>query len=125
MLRPAVRQLTWVAFLGVYTAAVASPLNSVLDPAHNLDGWEVALYIMAASQMLEEVVKLWKNLRLSSVVLSSIDFWSINALITDGLLLAALALRFRGVYELDREGSSYYRLKSFQTLSCVAPRESA
>lgn len=96
-----VRQLTWIIFLGVYTAAVASPLNRVLDPAHTLDGWEVALYVMAGSQMLEELVKMWKSMRLSSLFIQAIDFWSINAILTDALLLSALFLRFQGLSTPD------------------------
>jgi hypothetical protein len=48
-------------------------------------------------------------------------FWEVVSVLTDGLLVAAFALRISGIAANDYEQKAKYELQSFQVLSCVAP----
>lgn len=66
---------------------------------YQLDAWEYILYLFAFSQILEEGVKLWKSIRLSSSFIAAVDFWTVVTVFTDVLLLTALVFRVRGIFE--------------------------
>lgn len=51
----------------------------------------------------------------------ALSFWNIIALITDALLIIAFILRVVGMQTANEDGGAYWRLYSFQVLSCVAP----
>ncbi|KAL7413036.1 calcium activated cation channel [Mrakia frigida] len=114
------RQVTWIIFLGLYSQAVASPLYK-LEANHSFDGWEWAMYIIALSNMLEELVKLFKTIGLASNLYQAIGFWTIVNIMTDSLLTSAFVLRVIGIATSSDEATARYRLLSFQTLSLAAP----
>ncbi|WWC97015.1 hypothetical protein V866_003892 [Kwoniella sp. B9012] len=116
------RIIVWFVFLYVYSQSVQSPLDT-LDPARNWDWAEVVLYVMAVSFLLEEVVKMFKIIRIANKPLATIGFWTVVNFLTDGLLLSAFALRVAGL-SLDSskdEQASLLHFRSFQVLACVAP----
>lgn len=39
----------------------------------------------------------------------------------EGLLIASLGLRLRGVFDPTDEGSGHFRLRAFQVLACASP----
>ncbi|PPQ64620.1 hypothetical protein CVT24_008357 [Panaeolus cyanescens] len=85
------RIVVWLFFLVVYSQAVREPLEKLNDSHRGLDEWEVVLYFMSLSFILE-----------------------------DTLLLTAFSLRIMGLSSPpDKEAA--YRLHSFQILSFVAP----
>jgi len=113
------RVLIWLIFLVVYSQAVRSPLDR-LDINHQfLDGWELALYIMALSFALEDVNKLYKTLLYFSW--RAFGFWTIVSLVTDALLVAAFTTRVLAIRTKDGGASGEIHFRSFQILSFVAP----
>ncbi|KAJ3505660.1 hypothetical protein NLJ89_g7303 [Agrocybe chaxingu] len=109
----------WLFFLFVYSQAVREPLER-LDETHenSLDEWEIVLYVLSLSFIVEDLHKLFTLLRL--VTYRAFTFWSAIAFITDSLLLSAFTLRIVGLHATG-ENSSMMHLRSFQVLSCVAP----
>jgi len=114
--------IVWAIFLFVYSQAVSSPLDS-LDPAHQLDEWEYVLYIMTLSFLVEEAVKVFKTIRISTRPLATINFWSVINFMTDVVLLSAFGLRVAGLImgQEDNEQARNLQFRSFQLLSCAAP----
>ncbi|KAF8165552.1 calcium activated cation channel [Crassisporium funariophilum] len=112
------RIAVWLFFLVVYSQAVREPLER-LDEAHkSLDDWELVLYIMALSFIIEDLHKFYTLLRF--VTWRAFSFWNAIAFITDSLLMAAFVLRVIGLgTQGDQEAAM--RLRSFQILSCVSP----
>ncbi|WVF67133.1 hypothetical protein IAT40_001878 [Kwoniella sp. CBS 6097] len=116
------RVVVWFIFLWVYSQSVQSPLDT-LDPERNWDAFEIILYLMAFSFFLEEIVKMFKIIRIANRPLATIGFWTVVNLLTDGLLLSAFALRVAGL-TLDSSKEKQAELlhfRSFQVLACVAP----
>ncbi|CAA7260062.1 unnamed protein product [Cyclocybe aegerita] len=109
----------WLFFLFVYSQAVREPLER-LDEAHenNLDEWEIVLYVLSLSFIVEDLHKFFTLLRF--VTYRAFTFWSAIAFITDSLLLTAFTVRIVGLHATG-ERSSTMHLRSFQVLSCVAP----
>ncbi|KAF8914195.1 calcium activated cation channel [Gymnopilus junonius] len=108
----------WLLFLFVYSQAVREPLERLGDAHKFLDNWEIALYVLALSFIVEGMFCFYVLLRL--VTWRVFSFWQVVAFVTDSLLLAAFILRIGGLLEEgDRETS--LRLHSFQVLSCVSP----
>ncbi|WWC87828.1 uncharacterized protein L201_002720 [Kwoniella dendrophila CBS 6074] len=116
------RIIVWFVFLYIYSQSVQSPLD-VVDPTRNWDWAEVVLYVMAVAFLLEEVVKMFKLIRIANKPLATIGFWTIVNLLTDGLLLSAFALRVAGLSLASdkEEEASMLHFRSFQVLACVAP----
>ncbi|KAL4076182.1 hypothetical protein J3A83DRAFT_4357282 [Scleroderma citrinum] len=104
------RIIVWLFFLVVYSQAVREPLER-LDPSHaSLDEWEYILYVMALAFVFE--------VRFASY--RAFGFWSVIAFVTDAILFSAFILRISGLYATAAQ-AEYYRFKSFQVLSLVAP----
>jgi len=102
----------------VYSQAVREPLEK-LDEAHKgLDGWELILYVLALSFIVEDTHKFYSLLRF--VTWRAFSFWNGISFITDSLLLAAFTLRMIGFGSSGDQAASM-RLYSFQILSCVSP----
>ncbi|KAF9057937.1 calcium activated cation channel [Panaeolus papilionaceus] len=108
----------WLFFLVVYSQAVREPLEKLNEPRRGLDEWEVVLYFMSLSFILEDLHKLFILLRF--VTWRAFSFWNIITLITDTLLLAAFTLRITGLTS-PPDKQAAYQLQSFQVLSFVAP----
>lgn len=112
------RIVVWLFFLVVYSQAVREPLER-LDEAHrSLDSWEIVLYVMSLSFIVENVHKSYVLLRF--VTWRAFTFWSAIAFITDSILLAAFTLRVIGL-QAPQDQEAIYRLRSFQVLSFVSP----
>ncbi|WVO13318.1 hypothetical protein L204_100932 [Cryptococcus depauperatus] len=116
------RIVVWLVFLFVYSQSVQSPLESFNDE-RSMDGYEIALYVMAMAFLIEESVKMFKIIRIAPRPLATVGFWTVVNIITDCLLLTAFALRMAGLFidtkQSDQSQSLHFR--SFQVLSCVAP----
>lgn len=112
------RIFVWAFFLVAYSQAVREPLDK-LDANHlSFDPWEIVLYFMALSFIIEDLYKFFKLLKF--VTWRAFNFWNAIAFITDSLLLAAFIIRLLGIHgEPDQQAA--LRLKSFQVLSFVAP----
>ncbi|EKM79852.1 hypothetical protein AGABI1DRAFT_57071 [Agaricus bisporus var. burnettii JB137-S8] len=108
----------WLFFLVTYSLAVREPLDKI-GVATVLDPWEIVLYVLALSFIVEDTLKTFKLLRFVTWW-RAFSFWNIIALVTDSLLLAAFILRVMGVQTSNKTGENW-RLYSFQILSCVAP----
>ncbi|KAH6915117.1 calcium activated cation channel [Coprinopsis sp. MPI-PUGE-AT-0042] len=91
----------WLFFLGVYSQAVREPL----EKAHDLhwDGWEVIMYVMALSFLIEDLHSFGSILRFATY--RAFSFWNFVSLITDA----------------GGERGTNFKLKSFQVISFVAP----
>ncbi|KAL4081565.1 hypothetical protein V8B97DRAFT_1923778 [Scleroderma yunnanense] len=112
------RIIVWLFFLVVYSQAVREPLER-LDPSHaSLDEWEYILYVMALAFVFEDFHKWYKLVRFASY--RAFGFWSVIAFVTDAILFSAFILRISGLYATAAQ-AEYYRFKSFQVLSLVAP----
>ncbi|KAK8861535.1 hypothetical protein IAR55_002357 [Kwoniella newhampshirensis] len=116
------RVVVWFVFLFVYSQSVQSPLDTI-DPERNWNAYEVILYTMAVSFLLEELVKLFKIVRIAPKPFATIGFWTVVSFLTDGLLLTAFGLRVAGLsLEPTREkDAQMLHFRSFQVLACVAP----
>ncbi|KAF9534693.1 calcium activated cation channel [Crepidotus variabilis] len=112
------RVTVWFFFLFAYSQAVREPLEKVEGAHLSLDEWEVVLYVMGLSFVIEDVFKFFTLLRF--VTWRAFSFWNIIAFITDGLLFSAFILRVIGL-ESTGDQATFYRLKSFQVLSFVSP----
>ncbi|KAF8812231.1 calcium activated cation channel [Phlegmacium glaucopus] len=112
------RVLVWLFFLVVYSQAVREPLEKLNESHKGFDGWEIILYVLSLSFIVEDVHKLFTLLRL--VTWRTFSFWNAIALITDSILLAAFTLRIIGFVSSGEQQASM-RLYSFQVLSCVSP----
>jgi len=73
----------WFFFLFVYSRCVQTPLESI-NPNKKFDFWEIALYTMAASFLIEELKKTFKTIRLTPKPLASINFWTIGGVVMKG-----------------------------------------
>ncbi|WWD16556.1 hypothetical protein CI109_100983 [Kwoniella shandongensis] len=116
------RVVMWFVFLFVYSQSVQSPLDTI-DPERNWNPYEIILYIMAFSFLLEETVKMFKIIRIAPKPLATIGFWTVVTFLTDGLLLSAFALRVAGLsleHNRDKDAQMLH-FRSFQVLACVAP----
>ncbi|KAJ7228413.1 hypothetical protein GGX14DRAFT_612754 [Mycena pura] len=111
------RIVVWLSFLFVYSQAVRQPLERSTGP-RRLDEWEIILYTMALSFLLEDVNRLYKLLKF--VTYKAYNFWMIVAFVTDGILTAAFVLRVAGMTG-EKEQAANFRLKSFQVMSFAAP----
>ncbi|TFK43743.1 calcium activated cation channel [Crucibulum laeve] len=112
------RIIVWLVFLVVYSQAVREPLDR-LDKYHNtLDEWEIVLYVLSLSFIVEDMHKFITLLRF--VTWRAFTFWNVISLITDTLLLTAFILRVIG-FTAHGEQVDYMRLRSFQVLSFVSP----
>ncbi|KAF9443331.1 calcium activated cation channel [Macrolepiota fuliginosa MF-IS2] len=114
------RIIIWLFFLVVYSQAVREPLDKINLTHRSFDAWEIVLYLMALSFTLEDLLKLFKLLRLVTWW-RAFSFWNSIALITDSLLIVAFTFRVLGMQTTDEDAGAYWRLYSFQILSCVAP----
>ncbi|WWC60249.1 uncharacterized protein I303_102815 [Kwoniella dejecticola CBS 10117] len=116
------RIVVWFVFLFVYSQSVQSPLDT-MDPSRNWDWAEVVLYIMAIAFLVEEIIKMFKIIRIANRPMATIGFWTIVNFLTDGLLISAFILRVIGL-SMDSskdEEASLLHFRSFQVLACVAP----
>ncbi|WVR03896.1 hypothetical protein IAU60_000895 [Kwoniella sp. DSM 27419] len=116
------RILVWFVFLWVYSQSVQSPLDT-MDPSRNWDAFEVILYLMSFSFLVEEMVKMFKIIRIANRPLATIGFWTVVNFFTDGLLLSAFALRVAGLSmaaSKDKQAGNLH-FRSFQVLACAAP----
>lgn len=112
------RIFIWFFFLGVYSQAVREPLDKLDPDQTSFDNWEVVLYVMSLSFVIED---LWKFISLLKfVTYRAFSFWNVVSFITDSLLFAAFILRMLGVQGTPEQQVSL-RLRSFQVLSYVAP----
>ncbi|KAJ4479281.1 calcium activated cation channel [Lentinula aciculospora] len=114
------RIVVWLFFLVVYSQAVRLPVERLADPSYTntMDAWEIILYVIALSTLIEDMNRLFKLLRF--VTWRAFSFWNIVAFVTNSLLLAAFILRMIGLHD-NTDYSSTLRLNSFQVLSFVAP----
>ncbi|KAJ3861486.1 calcium activated cation channel [Lentinula novae-zelandiae] len=116
------RIVVWLFFLFVYSQAVRQPVERLADPSYmnTMDAWEVILYVIALSTLVEgtQLSTLYKLLRF--VTWRAFSFWNIVAFLTNSLLLAAFILRIIGLHD-NTDYSAKLRLNSFQVLSFVAP----
>ncbi|KAJ3808048.1 hypothetical protein F5876DRAFT_46817 [Lentinula aff. lateritia] len=116
------RIVVWLFFLFVYSQAVRQPVERLADPSYmnTMDAWEVILYVIALSTLVEgtQLPTLYKLLRF--VTWRAFSFWNIVAFLTNSLLLAAFILRIIGLHD-NTDYSAKLRLNSFQVLSFVAP----
>ncbi|KAJ3741523.1 calcium activated cation channel [Lentinula detonsa] len=114
------RIVVWLFFLVVYSQAVRQPVERLADPSYTntMDAWEVILYVIALSTLVEDMNRLFKLLRF--VTWRAFSFWNIVASVTNSLLLAAFILRMVGLHD-NTDYSATLRLNSFQVLSFVAP----
>ncbi|KAJ3929626.1 MAG: calcium activated cation channel [Lentinula lateritia] len=116
------RIVVWLFFLFVYSQAVRQPVERLADPSYmnTMDAWEVILYVIALSTLVEgtQLSPLYKLLRF--VTWRAFSFWNIVAFLTNSLLLAAFILRIIGLHD-NTDYSAKLRLNSFQVLSFVAP----
>ncbi|KAF9076993.1 calcium activated cation channel [Rhodocollybia butyracea] len=109
----------WFFLLFVYSQAVREPLERLADPYSNtMDIWEILLYVLGLATLIEDINRFFKLVRF--VTWRVVSFWSVVALVTNSLLLAAFILRVIGLYD-NTDNSSKLRLNSFQVLSFVAP----
>ncbi|KXN86125.1 Calcium channel YVC1 [Leucoagaricus sp. SymC.cos] len=130
------RVTVWLFFLVVYSQAVREPLDKI-DVTHSFDAWEIILYVMSLSFILEDTLKVLETQPVDYIPFSlttqlfkllrfvtwwrAFSFWNVVALITDTLLLLAFIFRVLGMQTTSDDVGSYWRLYSFQILSCVAP----
>ncbi|KAJ3772193.1 calcium activated cation channel [Lentinula raphanica] len=114
------RIVVWLFFLIVYSQAVRQPVERLADPSYTntMDAWEVILYVIALSTLVEDMNRLFKLLRF--VTWRAFSFWNVVAFVTNSLLLAAFILRMVGLHD-NTDSSATLRLHSFQVLSFVAP----
>ncbi|KAF5363683.1 hypothetical protein D9756_000150 [Leucocoprinus leucothites] len=114
------RIVVWLFFLVAYSQAVREPLDKI-DVTHRaFDAWEIILYFMALAFTVEDTFKLLKLLRFV-IWWRAFSFWNIIAIATDMLLIAAFVFRVIGMNTANDDAGAYWRLYSFQVLSCVAP----
>ncbi|KAJ3722591.1 calcium activated cation channel [Lentinula raphanica] len=114
------RIVVWLFFLIVYSQAVRQPVERLADPSYTntMDAWEVILYVIALSTLVEDMNRLFKLLRF--VTWRAFSFWNVVAFVTNSLLLTAFILRMVGLHD-NTDSSATLRLHSFQVLSFVAP----
>ncbi|KAJ3544692.1 hypothetical protein NMY22_g2688 [Coprinellus aureogranulatus] len=112
------RIVIWIFFLVVYSQAVREPLDRMDPDKTSFDEWEIILYFMSLSFIIEDMYKFFKLLNF--VTWRAFSFWNAVAIITDSLFLSAFALRLMGI-QGNPEQQVSYRMKSFQILSFVAP----
>ncbi|KAJ3971636.1 calcium activated cation channel [Lentinula raphanica] len=114
------RIVVWLFFLIVYSQAVRQPVERLADPSYTntMDAWEIILYVIALSTLVEDMNRLFKLLRF--VTWRAFSFWNVVAFVTNSLLLAAFILRMVGLHD-NTDSSATLRLHSFQVLSFVAP----
>ncbi|KDR83970.1 hypothetical protein GALMADRAFT_236519 [Galerina marginata CBS 339.88] len=112
------RVAVWLFFLGVYSRAVREPLEQLNDAHKVLDEWEIVLYLLSLSFIVEDLHKFYILLRF--VTWRAFSFWNAIAFVTDSLLLAAFILRIAG-FLAGGDKAAGIRLHSFQVLSCVSP----
>ncbi|KAF9006592.1 hypothetical protein BDQ17DRAFT_1352015 [Cyathus striatus] len=112
------RIIVWLFFLFVYSQAVREPLDKIDRNRNTIDEWEVVLYVMSLSFIIEDTHKFFTLLRF--VTWRAFSFWNVIALLTDFLLLSAFVLRAIGLSS-HGDRAPMMRLRSFQVLSFVAP----
>ncbi|KAG2013304.1 calcium activated cation channel [Coprinopsis cinerea AmutBmut pab1-1] len=110
------RIVIWLFFLVVYSQAVREPLEKAQD--QHWDGWEVILYFMSLSFIIEDTHKFFSLLKF--VTWRAFTFWNFVSFVTDSLLTAAFIFRVMSVYG-DGDHQTLFKLRSFQVLSFVAP----
>ncbi|CAE7086186.1 unnamed protein product [Rhizoctonia solani] len=115
----AFRITLWLVFLFIYSRAIQQPIEQNRQPRHQLDEWEILLYVQALAYSVEEFHKLYKMLRFFTWRV--FNFWRVISLLAYSLLIAAFILRVWGLFAPDDDQSSALKLKSFQVLSCVSP----
>ncbi|KAF8897831.1 calcium activated cation channel [Infundibulicybe gibba] len=108
------RICVWLFFLIVYSQAVRQPLERLNDNHLQLDEWEIVLYVMSLSFVIEDAYKFIVLLRF--VTWRAFSFWNIISFITDSLLFTAFVLRIIGT-QASGDQVALLRLKSFQVLS--------
>ncbi|PFH51286.1 hypothetical protein AMATHDRAFT_3139 [Amanita thiersii Skay4041] len=108
------RIVVWLIFLAVYSQAVREPLER-LNPSHKyLDVWEIILYILALSFLVEDLHKFLTLIRFASWRV--LGFWNAISLVTSALLLSAFALRVAGINATDDKAASL-KYRSFQLVT--------
>ncbi|KAJ3828098.1 calcium activated cation channel [Lentinula raphanica] len=112
------RIVVWLFFLIVYSQAVRQPVERLADPSYTntMDAWEVILYVIALSTLVEDMNRLFKLLRF--VTWRAFSFWNVVAFVTNSLLLAAFILRMVGLHD-NTDSSATLRLHSFQSNNTV------
>ncbi|EIW82309.1 hypothetical protein CONPUDRAFT_81817 [Coniophora puteana RWD-64-598 SS2] len=118
------RIIVWLAFLVVYSQAVREPIERLNPDPMPGDFWEYILYFLALAFWFEGMLdgysyEPWYKL-FRYATWRAFSFWNVIAFITDCLLAAAFILRVVGLNQ-QGEAANYYRLRSFQVLSFVAP----
>ncbi|KAG8799730.1 hypothetical protein FRC20_004856 [Serendipita sp. 405] len=114
----AFRIVIWFFFLFVYSQAVRQPLEKV-NPHHDFDFFEGALYAMALAFSFEETHTLYTTLKYFTW--RAFGFWTVVGLLTNGLLITAFVLRIMGIATHDMHKSEDWHFRSFQVLACVSP----
>ncbi|KAL9713203.1 Calcium channel yvc1 [Leucoagaricus gongylophorus] len=114
------RIVVWLFFLVVYSQAVREPLDKIDVNKREFDVWEIILYFMSLSFTLEDTFKLFKLLHFITWW-QAFSFWNVIAYITDVLLIVAFIFRVFGSQTSNEDVGAFWRLYSFQVLSCVAP----
>ncbi|KAG8756012.1 hypothetical protein FRC14_003435, partial [Serendipita sp. 396] len=114
----AFRIVIWFFFLFVYSQAVRQPLEKV-NPRHDFDFFEGALYAMALAFSFEETHTLYTTLKYFTW--RAFGFWTVVGLFTNGLLITAFVLRIMGIATHDMHKSEDWHFRSFQVLACVSP----
>lgn len=100
--------ITWIIFLAVYSLATLEYTG--------LDGFEIALWIMLAGYILEDIVRWWKVRGLEAL-----SIWLIVDLLQDSLAVAAFAVRVVSFIYEDPDHTAKYQRLAFQLLACLAP----
>jgi len=114
----ALRIVIWLFFLVVYSQAVREPLDRPDPLSHELELWEIILYVMTLAFTFEDLHNIYKILRFATW--RAFGFWHFLAIITDALLFTAFTLRLSGLAS-SGVNKDQLRLHSFQVLSFVSP----
>ncbi|TIC50748.1 hypothetical protein E3Q04_03994 [Wallemia mellicola] len=113
------RIVIWLGFLAIYSLSVQSPTEQ-LNPEKTFDFWEVLLYGMSISFLLEEANKVFKSVR-NQGMSSVFSFWTIINTVTYLLLTIAFTLRIAGIFSLNDTSSENLHMLSFEFLSLTSP----
>lgn len=100
--------MTWILLLVVYSMATLEYTG--------LDFWEVALWIMLAGYVMEDITRWWKVRGLEAL-----SIWLIIDVLQDALAVAALVVRVISFIYEDTVHTAKYQRLSFQLLACLAP----
>lgn len=100
--------VSWLILLGVYSIATQT--------YSGLDGWEIALWLMLAGYIIDDLNRWWKVRGLEAL-----SIWLIIDVLQDILATVAFAVRVVSFIYEDVDHSTKYQRLAFQLLACLAP----